>query len=188
MENYVKVKVFYWVVGLLVVLNLAALGVMWFGKPPMPPPPPHREGGPPDGPPGHMRKGGLPPPEKLTEFFKERLGWNDDQAAKFEPLKEAYGKESSALFDSIRMVRKEMFNEIFTEGSKKDELINKISELQRRIDEERYRHFKDISDISTPEQKEKFKELLNEVLIPEPGPDGRGPRRGPPEGIPPPPR
>ncbi len=191
MENYVKLKVFYWVVGLLVVLNLTVLGVMWFGKPSIYGPP-HMEGGPmngpmggpPDGPPGGpMRKGGFPPPEKLTDFFKYKLEWSDEQTAKFEPIKEVYEKESTELFDSIRVLRKEMFDGIFAEDFKRDEFINRITDLQRRIDLSRYEHFKAISEICTPEQREKFKELLNEVFIPL-----GGPRGGPPGGMPPPPR
>ena len=177
MEKYVKVKIFYWVVIVLAVINLGTLAIIWFDKPQMPD---FRE--------KPFKNGGPPPGHNLTDFFKERLDWSDEQAQKFKPLTEAYERESSILFDSIRQVRKQMFDEIFTDGSKRDSLINKITELQRRIDIQRYNHFKDISDICTPEQKEKFKDVINEVFVPmrTPESDDRGHRKGPPGGMPPP--
>ena len=165
-DKYVKYKVFLWIVTVLIALNLLTLALIWFGKP-------------------EQRHDKFPPPpEHVAGFFKNELGWSKEQSDKFEQIREKYFNESKVLIDSVIFLRKELFK-LISEGPSENEKASGISknigELQSKIDLQRYGHFRDIQNIcDTPEQKKKFQEILMEVFLPHPVPEGMRPGPPPP--------
>jgi len=160
-DKFVKYKVFLWIVAILITLNLLTLALIWFGKPAK------------DG------KRPPPPPEFLAGFFKNELGWNEAQTQKFDYLGKKYFQESKILIDSVLTFRKELFK-LVAEGDSSNQnallTAEKIGQLQTRIDMQRYEHFKEIENIcDTEEQKKKFNEILMDVFLPMPVPEGMRP-------------
>lgn len=138
-------------------MNLLTLGILWFKKPDRPEKRP-------------------PPPEHVAGFFKDELGWNEEQSLKFEDSRKRYFNESKVLMDSIGILRKELYEEIFSDnsGERSNEITDKISSIQKRIDMQRFEHFSEIEKIcSTEEQKDKLKDILMDVFLPMPTPENR---------------
>ncbi|MBV6479112.1 MAG: hypothetical protein HGGPFJEG_01873 [Ignavibacteria bacterium] len=166
-DSFVKIKVFIWVVIILVILNLLTLGLVWFGKSPgdRRPPPPHP-----------------PHPEHVVEFFSKELGWNKDQTQSFKEISLKFFNESENIIDSINGYRKILFENVSNQeltGISPDSITQKIGNLQSRIDSLRFYHFREIEAIcNSTEQKEKFKKLLLEFFLPMPLPENI--RFGPP--------
>lgn len=139
-----KEKLLILVVIVLVVLNVSVLGYLFFSKSSFPPPPP-----------------------KSPERFIVELGFDEDQRNKFEILRE----KQFELFDEIdkkfNNVSKEYFELIKKDSfdpAVKDSLERVIAEIQVEKAKMLFNHFKDLKNICRPDQKEKFDELIPELI------------------------
>ena len=173
------------VIVLLVILNLAAMGTIFFSRIQKPgrllPPP--GEGG----------------PENIHLFLKNELNLTEQQMDRFKVLGDEHRKRTRPVQKEIHRLKMEMMDGIFNPESdegKTDRIAEEIGRLDARMQKALFSHFRDFADICDKEQREKFRRIITEVLdltrpaAPEDpgGPEGKRPPPGkkPPRKISPP--
>ncbi len=126
----------------LLVVNLALVGFIVFGKPPRP-----------------------GDPDARKREIIEKLGFDDAQVHEYERIIEDH---RSAMRDNNQRMRA-LKNELYTTLNNgapdrvKDSLILAISFVHISIEQTNYNHFKNIKKICKPEQMKKFEELTDEL-------------------------
>ena len=163
MENR-NCEILKWCVGILAILNVVLLVNAW-RKPyniPMHPPM-HEEGGP------------------KNRIIAE-LKFTPDQVDLFSDLVEAHRKSMRELRKKGKEIRFNYFDLLKQEQPDQkiaDELALEIANNQKEIEQVTFSHFKDVRKICSAEQKNKFDEIIGDVLKNMSRPDGpppNGPR------------
>ena len=156
MDYIMKHKMLFWLIALLVILNLATIGTMWFGRPPHP---------------GHMMQppaeGQMPRPHRGMNLMKEHLQLSDQQAEKFNELREEHFERTRAVNDAAGKLRFEILDEIFSDQfsqEKVDKMLAELKELQGNFDSLLFKHFAELRDQCDPEQKEILKDMFTDLL------------------------
>ncbi|MCP4121423.1 MAG: hypothetical protein GY751_06685 [Bacteroidetes bacterium] len=167
------------VIGLLILLNLAALTTIWFGhrsqfaqREVQP-----RRGMPHERPEVRPRDPQNRPP--LDFLMIEALSLDEQQAIFFRELKENHHKKSIEMREEVNRLKDELFNAISEESSEKAERLSaEIGSVEAEIELLLFYHFADIRALCTVAQQEQFDEMLTRIgqrIHPGP-PPGRGPR------------
>ncbi|MDP5122141.1 MAG: Spy/CpxP family protein refolding chaperone [Spirosomaceae bacterium] len=163
-------KNWLWVIGGLMLLNIALLTFIWIKKPNHEPP----------------------------EFLKEKLGFSEIQKEQFETLKGQHQVQMQGIKVEMERLRDKLYGNFSTVNftdSQVQELTNQIGEKKAEGDFLTYEHFQEVRKICTPEQQREFDKLISEIVRgidsqmpppPDRNQEGRG--GGPPEGRRPPPR
>ena len=136
----------------LVIINFAALLLLWLGKPKH-----DIKQGP--------RNGGNEI-VRIQEMLKEELGFSTEQAEKFIKLRENHHKKSIELHDELIIVKRKMFEEAMY-GDKSvisDSLLNLSLEKQSQLELLTFQHFLKLKQICTPEQQKKLFKIVNRLL------------------------
>jgi Spy/CpxP family protein refolding chaperone len=160
-------------IGLLILINVVTLAMLWFlllRRPPLGPPPPDEGRG-----------------REVQSFLKRELNLTEDQARKFEELRDRFISSLPSLPDEIQRLRETMMNELFVaqpDEKKVEALTGEIGIREAAMEKGLYDHFRDLVAVCRPDQKRKFQAIMNDVLEmigpPGPPPPARGKR--PPEG------
>lgn len=128
------------------------------------------------------------PPQRL--FLEQELSFDEKQKESYRLMREAHFMKAKSIKEHIRMM-KEAFFKSMADSSLTDEELKKrafaISTEASELDVLTYKHFQQVRQMCSPEQKEKFDEIIDEVLR---SMDRQGPPSGKehPEGPPPPDR
>ena len=147
MQNNSQIKFWKWAVILLVVLNVFLLTTMWLKQ--------------------HGEMHNPPRGEKASDFLIEQLKFSNQQLAAFETLKHAH----HTSIDSLREAGKEIHHLFFDnlKNQKQDTAtINKfareIANNQTQMELVTFNHFKEVRELCDEKQKQKFDEIIQEVL------------------------
>ncbi len=151
---------------LLVLLNVATLGTLWF----------HSGGIPRSGPAGRGGPG---------EFMQGRLQFNEAQRKQFEVLRSAYQHESEGFASRLKAARLSLYDEIRSGRSSEDvlaRLTGEVGALQSQLELLTMRHFRSVRELCDEQQRTRFDELMRDVFERTPGEPP--PPGAPPEGRP----
>lgn len=174
MDIFSKNKFLAWVIIILIVLNAATLGTLWFQRSRVPGP-------------VHEYPGKLPDDRKGPgNFLEKELGLSEEQAKQFDSLREQHRTEADKLLKEMQDSREELFTQIKSDSpdmSKVEELENKIGQKTTELEKATFEHFKQLRAICNDEQKKKFDEIIVDAMK-QAGPKGGpgGPPNGPPDG------
>lgn len=139
-------------------------------------------------------------PKRPGMFLVKELGFDDSQKAQFRLLGKGHHQRMRGLSDDIKMLKDELFNGLSDNSLKNiniDSIANLIGKNEAAKDLEVFRHFKEVQQLCTDAQKEKFSDIVEKALRrgareqgpPHGGrPDGNRPRPNGPDGNKPPPR
>lgn len=182
MNPGLKIKSLYILVGVLLLVNVATLGFIWYTTIKV------------------RTEQVIPPgPENEKSGLASELNFSKEQIQKFEVLK----KEHHTGVENVLVQTKELKDQLFDciktgDDAKAKELATKIADNNKTLELLTYEHFKEVRKICNDEQKEKFDRILKQLvrgieLQNPPGnrpPPGDRPPRGdrPPPGEEPPPR
>jgi len=123
-------------------------------------------------------------------FLSQQLNFSDSQTEKFKNLDKVHKEEMMDLGHQIRMQKDVLFNSLSKETINIDSLANINAKLEVKKELEIYNFFKSVRKICTPEQQERFDEIINKAIRGgNPGPprrEGNHPPKG--DRMPPPPR
>lgn len=151
------------VLGLLL-LNLGLLGWIWLS------------------PQNHVRSGETP-----ARFLERELNFTEEQKKRFRLLREDHHASVQGVRDSVRQMKKQFFAHL-GEPMTDDDIANKTSEIARQmalVDKITFQHFRQVRQMCTPAQQQKFDSIIDEMLRRlAAGAEGRG--GPPPDGGPPP--
>jgi hypothetical protein len=151
MQNNNQTNIFKWLVILLVVLNIGILATVWFKHFP---PPPDEMRRPPNG-------------EKVADFLIEQLNFSAQQLADFTKLKQAHSQAVDSIRESGKETHRLFFENLKTEKQDTvmvNELAQAISANQMQIELVTFKHFEQVRKLCDEKQKEKFDEIIQEVL------------------------
>lgn len=126
----------------LLVVNLALVGFIVFGKPPRP-----------------------GDPDARKRQIIEKLGFDDAQVHEYERIIEDHRSAMRDNNQKMRALKNELYTTLINGApeSVKDSLILAISHEQISIENTHYTHFQNIKKICKPEQMKKFEELTDEL-------------------------
>lgn len=126
------------------------------------------------------------PPQRL--FLEQELSFDDKQKESYRLMREEHFMKARSIKEHVKMM-KEAFFKAMADSSIADEELRKkalaISSEASELDLLTFKHFQQVRQMCTPEQKEKFDEIIEEVLR---SMDRQGPPPGreQPNGPPPP--
>jgi protein CpxP len=103
--------------------------------------------------------------EGPARFIIQELGFTNEQAGEFEKLKLAHHDSILKLQESGRQLRNDLFEGLKTGNDDNAKAIaQQIANNQMQIEMATYRHFEAVKKLCTPEQQEKFNDIIQEVL------------------------
>ena len=164
-------KNWLWVIGGLMLLNIALLSFIWIKKPNYNPP----------------------------SFLEGKLNFSESQKQEFENLKADHKSKMKGLTAEVDLLKDKLYSNFSTSGltnAEIKELTIQLGQQKAESDFLTYQHLKEVRGICTPEQQQEFDKLISEIVrgidrrMPPPPPGDNRPMRGeePPEGRRPPPR
>lgn len=141
----------------LLVMNLALMAFLMFGRPS----PKHPRGG--------------PPPQKERSGPKgmiiAKLSLDDGQQASYQLLIDAHKKSIKEQQTKIMEDKNHLFSLLKSDDlSQKDNIIAKISLTQAAIENTHFQHFLDLKGLCRPDQIDDFNALTEELAVLFPGP------------------
>jgi len=104
--------------------------------------------------------------EGPANFITEELGFDEKQQSQFEDLKKEHQGQMRNMQDSMKMQR-DMFPDVIIAGDnvKADSIATNISRSQKQIEIYTYQHFVKVYQICNDEQKKKFKNIIDDILM-----------------------
>jgi len=165
-------KIWQWAVLLLVLCNMALLLTIWLK--------PHA-GGPPRG-------------ESPRDFVVRSLKFSDAQTRQYDVLVKEHQEAMRKLRREAAEYRQALFTNLGKDnggGINADSIANLIAHNQEQVEMVTYRHFGQVRDLCTEEQKKEFDNIIGDVLKrmnggphggPPPPRDGQDHPDGPPPG------
>jgi Spy/CpxP family protein refolding chaperone len=148
MNNPSRNRNLLFIIGILVLTNIAVLGYfLWFKKPVEPKRPDPRNG--------------------MTEMLKKDVGFNDDQEAQYKKLKDEQWATIKPMFDEMRKAKVNLFR-LLSDPNTSDSAVRKaadvIADQQKALDVQTYSHFKKVRAICTPDQQPKYDSLIQRMF------------------------
>ena len=150
--NSSRTKVLLFLVGILLVTNLVLLGFFVFNK-----------GGREDGGkrPSHDRSA------MMRTYLKDSVGFNDQQLAQFDQVREKNKQDMKPLFEEMRQSKLAFYNLLKQSGNPDSvtrAAANRMAEKQIAIDMAFFKYFESIRTLCTPEQEVKYDSLVQQIV------------------------
>ena len=179
MDAFNKPQLMMWTIIGLVVLNLMAMGTIWWSQ-------------------QHPAvQSGFQPPQPRARglhILEEQLNLNEEQTRQLKNYRRQHFMQLQMLEHETHEARRALNEQLFhPDGSSIEELTRIIGEKQIQLELARFEHFQQIASICNEEQKKRLRDLLSDIANAEPRPPHpAGIRRGnlgeqtpPPPGMPP---
>lgn len=153
MKNILNNKIALWLIGLLILGNIATLTFFWIG---------------------HLKNQRDNSPK---EFLVKKLNFTDSQKNAYFKLAMEHNESAKIIREQIKLDKENLFQLLKSDNisdSMRNELVFKVSKSIQSLDILTFEHFKKVRTICTDEQKPKFDELIqkmvNSVNNPQKGP------------------
>jgi Spy/CpxP family protein refolding chaperone len=152
MDIFSQKKFMIWTIALLVLLNLLSMAALWYQR---------------GGPPPQVPKQADQRQESVSQFLNRELLLTDDQKKEFERLRKEHFEASTRLSKEIREAKKALFDQVMAPASDKtaiEKLTQQIGDKQGELELLLFNHFTALRSKCTPEQQERFKIILHDIL------------------------
>ena len=160
-ETFARNKVLSILVIILLLTNILLLVFFVWAKPGEP----HRK--------NEWGKGG-----DVMQILEKQVGFSADQMAQYKQLKDQHWERMKPYFGEMRTA-KDNFYKLLNASSVTDSAVNAaadtIAAKQKQIDLQTFRHFTQVRDLCTPEQRPAFDSLVQQVVRRMSGPWRKGP-------------
>jgi len=116
-------------------------------------------------------------------FIADKLNFTAEQRTSFWELEEVHHKNMQRIDGETKRLKEKLFSTISNSNQSSstiDSLAKQIGTLSADRELEIYRHFSEISEMCTIQQKEQLRELVRGALRPGPSRNGPPPHHGPP--------
>jgi periplasmic protein CpxP/Spy len=166
MDQVLKNRMWGFIVGILVVANIATLAGFWYLK-------------------LHSDKGSEQPRGQYNtkQFIIARLGLNTAQQQAYDKLVQQHRENVGMVQEELRNAKDGFFNSIAhpeTPQARIDTLTSTIAKAEKKLDLLTYEHFKKVRALCNDQQKLRFDNIIKQVMR------MMGPAGGRPQGPPPP--
>ncbi|MCB0839670.1 MAG: hypothetical protein KDD99_23530 [Bacteroidetes bacterium] len=120
--------------------------------------------------------------QSARTFIIRELAFTPEQVVVFDSLRISHRQSTKEINQTNQKLRRQYFDQLMENvpASETEYLAEEIGTNQTRLEKILYRHFEDIREICTPQQREKFDSLIKEIfkmIMPPPMP---GPGHPPP--------
>ncbi len=149
MDIFFKSKLLVRAVISLLILNFIAIGIfLWrgFAHPHMPPP--HRS------------------VQEVSQILKSELNLTDQQSEQISVLRKSYFEKEKVVLKSLRAGRDSMNAQMFNKDTDEELVMavaKRISENEYRMEMLRFEQARELKQLCTPDQLQKFEGLLKEI-------------------------
>lgn len=113
----------------------------------------------------------------MYNSLQNDVGFSKDQLDRYQLLRQQQRDIVRPLFGELRTSKKDFYDLLYT-NNVSDSLIvadaDSIAQKQKRLDQQMFGYFKNIRNICTPDQLQKFDSTINKVVIRMIGRSGRG--------------
>jgi protein CpxP len=138
---------------LLLLINAGTILFMWTHRPLHPDRPPHPE---------------------LGAYLMHELHFSSEQRHQFEGMRDAHRKLAAPWREKNTALHEALYalvNEKSSDTAQVNLLTDSIADVQRKIERSMFYHLKEVRTICTPEQQEKFEEVIHGAIqLMNPGP------------------
>ncbi len=148
MDYFTKHKFLVAAIVVLIVVNLATVGIILFT--------PQRPA-----PPNGMRPG-MPPPQGM-KFFEDEFRLTEDQKATFNRLREEHFAKVKDIIDNMRAAKNDAYMMLMQDNpdkNKADSLFEVSGKLQIQLDKMTFEHFAKLKTYCTKDQLPAYNKLL----------------------------
>jgi periplasmic protein CpxP/Spy len=152
-----------WIVALLVVLNVATLGALWLSVLRRPEARPRRDDGKTEAPRATAAQTDGTKTDDVRLFLERELGLSPDQKAEFERLRTSHAAGIQAVQAEIQRLKKAEMD-AFLAGRADDATAAAIGAKETEKEKLLYAHLRDLMAICRPEQQERFRQVMGEIL------------------------
>ena len=163
MSLSVNKNILWFIVIVLIILNVISLATLWLTRDV----------------PGELppREARMPGMGSGAQYLKRELNFSPDQEARFDSLMIHHRARIENKINEIRILRKELMsrmrNREFT--GEAEQLVREIGEKQAELELMNFRHFRDVMEICNEGQKQIFLNTIRNAVGPRRLHDGRGP-------------
>lgn len=150
MDYFTKHKFLVAAIVVLIVVNLATIGVVLFTP---------RHPGMPNG-----MKPGMPAPPQGMKFFEDELRLTDEQKATFLKLRDEHFAKVKGVIDNMQAAKDNAYHELMQDNpdkNKVDSLFEVSGKLQIQLDKMTFEHFAKLKSVCTKDQLPAYNNLLN---------------------------
>ena len=147
----------YWIIALLVLLNIFTMFMLWQDhwdrKADF-----HNQR------PGMFHQEG----ENKPEFIQRELDLSKEQTTRFRKYKKEHLKRVNQISEKIHNTKRLLLHETFSKNPdslRVDSLINRIGNLQKKLEESNFTQINKMKEICNPKQLKKLEILFNEVML-----------------------
>lgn len=147
-----------YVIGILVILNLATLVTLWLGRP---------ERQPPAGP----ERGSDQDQARIGQLLRDHLGFDQQQTDQYLKARQEHREQIKVLDDEIRELKRQMFSDVlrdYPEPTLSDSLLALTQKKQAIIEQLTFQHLLYLKRLCRPEQREKLSFLIQDLFRPKP--------------------
>jgi Spy/CpxP family protein refolding chaperone len=105
--------------------------------------------------------------KRPKELIVKQLHLDTAQEAQFEESMHWHHTHIQKLDDSIRTVRKELYQllqQSSTDEDRKNVLLEQFSALHRKVEQTHWQHFSELKQICRPDQLDNFAELTEQLM------------------------
>lgn len=143
MRNLLNNRIAAWLIGLLILANIATLTFFWIG---------------------HLKNQRDNSPK---EFLAKKLKFNEDQKTAYFKLAKEHNEAAKIIREQIKIDKERLFQLLKTEqivDSVKNNAALKVSLSIQSLDILTFDHFKKVRALCTEEQKPKFDQLIQKMV------------------------
>lgn len=104
----------------------------------------------------------------MSGMLQKEVGFSKDQVDTYLSLRKSQMDTIHALFDDLRKSKMDFYDLIYSSkvsDSSLNKAANVIAERQKALDLEMFNHFKNVRNICTPDQLQKFDSTIKKVII-----------------------
>jgi len=153
MDIFTKKRAAFWIIFLLVVLNISTISMLWLNQ---------------------NRGPGVPPPrdqarqdQGTLEFLQRELDLTDEQILQYDQLRQTHAEQTRVLINDIQRLKKEMIDGIFydePDTMKAMEIADLIGDKETEVEQITFNHFLDLKQLCGTEQVDKLRGLVDEFF------------------------
>jgi uncharacterized membrane protein len=139
MSIFNRKKTSFWIIGILILLNLGTLGFIWL----MPPPP--------------------APGEIVGPLMEERLELRKEQREAFREERHAHFQNRRALLNEIQQSKRQLIDALSgasVDSLKAEMFLQQLEKHHSLLEEEFMRHFLELRKICDEQQQDRLRELF----------------------------
>ena len=107
----------------------------------------------------------------VSDFMQKQIGFNADQAAKFQELRDQHKQEVKPVIDDIKMLKDSLYKLLQgpeVNDSIAENLVNEIGEKQKQWELMIFHHFQKVRAICDSNQLPKFDTLVHRMVTRDP--------------------